>query len=46
MEGKRGADSYKARTEKVAIRDMQTIRRSASFGVNRLERASFLRSGV
>jgi hypothetical protein len=30
MEGQRGADSYKARAEKVAIRDMINIRRSAS----------------
>jgi hypothetical protein len=30
MEGQRVSDSYKARAEKVAIRDMKTIRRSAS----------------
>jgi len=46
MEGQSGAHSYKARAEKAAIRDMKTIRRSASIGVNRLERASFLQTGV
>ena len=46
MEGKRGTDSFKACSEKAAIRDMQTMRRSAPSEVNRLERASFLRSVV
>jgi|APFre7841882630_1041343.scaffolds.fasta_scaffold00743_7 hypothetical protein len=46
MEGQSCAHSYKARDEKAAIKDMKTIRRSASIRMNRLERASFLQSGV
>jgi len=43
MEGQGGADAHKACTEKVAIKGMKTIRRTASIKCESLKQASFLR---